>query len=290
MDFAHSPKVKDLGARLTRFMDDNVYPAEPAFAAEVEDNRKRGNPWVATKVMEGLKTKARAAGLWNLFLPESDLGAGLTNLEYAPLCEIMGRSWIAPETFNCNAPDTGNMEVLVRYGTDAQKKEWLEPLLARRDPLGLRDDRAGCRVVGRDQHRGVDRPRRRPLRDQRAQMVDDRRPRSALQDPHLHGQDRRREPRPPPAAVDDPRSGRHARRAPRARAPGVRLRRRTAWTRGVRFRQRSRAGGRTSCSARVAASRSRRGASGPAASTTACALSARPSDRSRQCAGARRRA
>jgi len=129
MDFAHSPKVKDLEARLARFMDDNVYPAEPAFAAEVEDNRKRGNPWVATKVMEGLKTKARAAGLWNLFLPESDLGAGLTNLEYAPLCEIMGRSWIAPEAFNCNAPDTGNMEVLVRYGSDAQKKEWLEPLL-----------------------------------------------------------------------------------------------------------------------------------------------------------------
>ncbi len=129
MDFAHSPKVKDLGARLSRFMDDNVYPAEPAFAAEVEDNRKRGNPWVATKVMEDLKTKARAAGLWNLFLPESDLGAGLTNLEYAPLCEIMGRSWIAPEAFNCNAPDTGNMEVLVRYGSDAQKKEWLEPLL-----------------------------------------------------------------------------------------------------------------------------------------------------------------
>jgi acyl-CoA dehydrogenase len=129
MDFAHSPKVKDLAARLTRFMDDNIYPAEPAFAAEVEGNRKRGNPWIATKIMEDLKTRARAAGLWNLFLPESDLGAGLANLEYAPLCEIMGRSWIAPEAFNCNAPDTGNMEVLVRYGSDAQKKEWLEPLL-----------------------------------------------------------------------------------------------------------------------------------------------------------------
>ena len=129
MDFAHSPKVKELAARLTRFMDENVYPAEPAYVVEVEDNRKRGNPWVATNVMEGLKTKARAAGLWNLFLPESDLGAGLSNLEYAPLCEIMGRSWIAPEAFNCNAPDTGNMEVLVRYGSDAQKKKWLEPLL-----------------------------------------------------------------------------------------------------------------------------------------------------------------
>jgi len=129
MDFEHSPKVKDLAARVTRFMDENVYPAEPVYAAEVEQNRRRGNPWIATKIMEVLKSKARAAGLWNLFLPESDLGAGLTNLEYAPLCEIMGRSWIAPEAFNCNAPDTGNMEVLVRYATDAQKKRWLEPLL-----------------------------------------------------------------------------------------------------------------------------------------------------------------
>jgi len=129
MDFAYSPKVKDLAARVTRFMDENVYPAEPVFAAEVEANRKRGNAWVPTKVMEELKAEARAAGLWNLFLPESNLGAGLTNLEYAPLCEIMGRSWIAPEAFNCNAPDTGNMEVLVRYGTEEQKKRWLEPLL-----------------------------------------------------------------------------------------------------------------------------------------------------------------
>ena len=129
MNFEHSPKVKDLAARVTRFMDENVYPAEPVYAAEVEQNRRRGNPWIATKIMEALKSKARAAGLWNLFLPESHLGAGLTNLEYAPLCEIMGRSWIAPEAFNCNAPDTGNMEVLVRYATDAQKKRWLEPLL-----------------------------------------------------------------------------------------------------------------------------------------------------------------
>ena len=129
MDFEHSPKVKDLSARLTHFMDENVYPAEAVFAAQVEENRQRGNPWIVTRIMDELKAKARAAGLWNLFLPESDLGAGLTNLEYAPLCEIMGRSWIAPEAFNCNAPDTGNMEVLVRYGTDAQKKRWLEPLL-----------------------------------------------------------------------------------------------------------------------------------------------------------------
>jgi acyl-CoA dehydrogenase len=130
MDFTHSPKVVELLARLARFMETRVYPAEPAFAAEVEANRRRGNPWVATAVVEELKRAARAEGLWNLFLPESEYGAGLTNLEYAPLCEIMGRSWIAPEAFNCNAPDTGNMEVLVRYATEAQKKAWLVPLLA----------------------------------------------------------------------------------------------------------------------------------------------------------------
>ncbi len=130
MDFQHSEKVRDLAARLTRFMEENVYPAEAVFAAEVLANRHAGNAWIPTRVIEALKAKARAAGLWNLWLPESNLGAGLTNLEYAPLCEIMGRSWIAPEVFNCNAPDTGNMEVLVRYGTAAQKKQWLEPLLA----------------------------------------------------------------------------------------------------------------------------------------------------------------
>ncbi len=130
MDFAYSDKVRDLAARLTRFMDENVYPAEPVFAAEVDANRRRGNPWVATTIMEALKAKARAAGLWNLFLPESEYGAGLTNLEYAPLAELMGRSWIAPEACNCNAPDTGNMEVLVRYATADQKAKWLAPLLA----------------------------------------------------------------------------------------------------------------------------------------------------------------
>jgi len=130
MDFAQSDKVRDLAARVARFMDENVYPAEPVFAAEVEANRRRGNAWVATRIMEELKARARAAGLWNLFLPESEYGAGLTNLEYAPLCEIMGRSWIAPEAFNCNAPDTGNMEVLVRYATAEQKQRWLAPLLA----------------------------------------------------------------------------------------------------------------------------------------------------------------
>ncbi|MBI3094809.1 MAG: acyl-CoA dehydrogenase family protein [Rhodocyclales bacterium] len=129
MDFDYSPKVKDLQQRLNAFMDQHIYPNEDAFHAEVEANRAKGNPWVPTVIMEQLKDKARAAGLWNLFLPQSERGAGLTNLEYAPLCEIMGRSHIAPEAFNCNAPDTGNMETIERYGNDAQRNEWLMPLL-----------------------------------------------------------------------------------------------------------------------------------------------------------------
>jgi acyl-CoA dehydrogenase len=129
MDFSHSEKVRDLQERITQFMDEQVYPAEPLYHKELEQNRKAGNPWQVTKVVEDLKKKARAAGLWNLFLPHSEHGAGLTNLEYAPLCEIMGRSHIAPEAFNCSAPDTGNMEVLARYATKEQQQRWLEPLL-----------------------------------------------------------------------------------------------------------------------------------------------------------------
>jgi acyl-CoA dehydrogenase len=129
MDFAFSERTKALQAKLARFMDEHVYPAEPMFFAEVQENRRRGNPWVPTRVVEELKQKARAQELWNLFLPDSEYGPSLTNLEYAPLCEIMGRSVIGPESFNCSAPDTGNMEVLVRYGTPEIRKRWLEPLL-----------------------------------------------------------------------------------------------------------------------------------------------------------------
>jgi acyl-CoA dehydrogenase len=125
MDFDYSPKVKELQQRLQDFMDRHVYPNEERFEAEIAE----GDRWQPTRLMEELKVQARAAKLWNLFLPESELGAGLTNLEYAPLCEIMGRVAWAPEVFNCSAPDTGNMEVLVRYGTAEQKKAWLEPLL-----------------------------------------------------------------------------------------------------------------------------------------------------------------
>jgi acyl-CoA dehydrogenase len=126
MEFEYSDKVQGLRKRLLEFMDEHVYPNERRFYEEINT----GDRWQPTGVVEGLKEKARAAGLWNLFLPESDYGAGLTNLEYAPLCEIMGRSVMAPEVFNCAAPDTGNMEVLARYGSAEQKKQWLEPLLA----------------------------------------------------------------------------------------------------------------------------------------------------------------
>lgn len=124
MDFAVSEKVKQLQKRLLEFMDQHIYPNEQRFYEEVERNR-----WSPTRLVEEVKPKARAAGLWNLFLPDKEHGAGLTNLEYAPLCEIMGCSMIAPEVFNCSAPDTGNMEILARYGTPEQKERWLKPLL-----------------------------------------------------------------------------------------------------------------------------------------------------------------
>src|ERR1051326_8579734 len=128
MDFEYSQKTKELLARVGAFMDQHVYPNEHRFH-ELIAKEDRWNPTGAMKLMDELKAKAKAQKLWNLFLPESEYGAGLTNMEYAPLCEIMGRVLWGPEVFNCSAPDTGNMEVLVRYGSPEQKKQWLEPLL-----------------------------------------------------------------------------------------------------------------------------------------------------------------
>jgi alkylation response protein AidB-like acyl-CoA dehydrogenase len=125
MDFEPSAKTKELQWRLQSFMDVHVYPNERRLHEEIEHDR-----WKPTRIVEELKAKARQERLWNLFLPHDENGAGLTNLEYAPLCEIMGRSHMAPEVFNCSAPDTGNMEVLARYGTAEQKEKWLKPLLA----------------------------------------------------------------------------------------------------------------------------------------------------------------
>jgi acyl-CoA dehydrogenase len=129
MDFSLSPRAQSYVQRLSAFMQEHVLPAEAQYYAQVQ-NLPDWRSWKQPAVMETLKAKARAAGLWNLFLPDREYGAGLSNVEYAPLAEITGRCSIAPEVFNCNAPDTGNMEVLVKYGSEAQKKRWLAPLLA----------------------------------------------------------------------------------------------------------------------------------------------------------------
>jgi len=137
MDFAYSPRTQELQAKLLRFMDDYIYPAEARYTAEIEANTKAGKRWTPLQTIEDLKLKARAQGLWNLFLPpsadgstrEAEYGPGLSNQEYAPLAEIMGRVMWSSEVFNCSAPDTGNMETIVRYGTAEHKKRWAEPLL-----------------------------------------------------------------------------------------------------------------------------------------------------------------
>ncbi|HEY7758676.1 MAG TPA: acyl-CoA dehydrogenase family protein, partial [Burkholderiales bacterium] len=129
MDFSFTDKVQKLQAQVSAFMEQHVYPNEARFYQEIEDNRGKGNAWVPTRIIEELKPLARAQGMWNLWRPLQH-GGTLTNLEYAPLCEIMGRVNWAPEVFNCSAPDTGNMEVLLRYGSPEQQKQWLTPLLA----------------------------------------------------------------------------------------------------------------------------------------------------------------
>ncbi len=235
MNLEPSDKTKALARTLAAFMDEHIYPNERTYHQQMGE----GDRWQPIPIIEALKPKAKAAGLWNLFLPESRQGAGLTNLEYAPLCEIMGRSpRFAPEVFNCSAPDTGNMEVLVRYGTEEQQKQWLDAAARRRDPILFRDDRARRGLVGCHQHPIAHRARRRRLRDQRPQVVHLRRRRSALPDRHLHGQDR------PvggqaPAAVDDPRADGYTGHHDPAHAARVRVRRCAARTRGDHVRERA---------------------------------------------------
>ncbi|MCB1600447.1 MAG: acyl-CoA dehydrogenase family protein [Xanthomonadales bacterium] len=131
MDFSYTPKVEELRKQVQSFYDQHILPLEDQVEQEILENRRQGRAWTPISLFDDLKAKARAQGLWNLFLPKSERAPqGLSNLEYAPLCEIMGRTLWAPEIFNCSAPDTGNMEVLERYGTEAQKDRWLEPLLA----------------------------------------------------------------------------------------------------------------------------------------------------------------
>lgn len=132
MDFSHSPRAQDLIKRVRAFMRDHIQPVEESLLREQLAARRGGDwlQWQVSPQVEALKVKAREAGLWNLFLPDEEQGAGLTHVEYAPLAEEMGRSFLAPEVFNCNAPDTGNMEVLWKYGSDEHKQRWLKPLLA----------------------------------------------------------------------------------------------------------------------------------------------------------------
>ena len=140
MDFEYSPRVKELRQRLTAFMEEHIYPNDHQWWTHVKGERR----WEPVPIIEELKPKAKAAGLWNLFLPKSPRapGGGLSNLDYAPLCEIMGRVSWSPEVFNCSAPDTGNMETIERYGTEEQKKQWLDPLLEGK----IRSDRKSTRL------------------------------------------------------------------------------------------------------------------------------------------------
>ena len=178
-----SAKASDYHKRLSEFITDYVFPAE----AEYDKYREEVGPndHTVPPIIEELKVKAKAAGLWNLFLPAE---SGLTNLEYAPLAELTGWSLeIAPEAINCAAPDTGNMETLHLFATEEQSKQWLEPLLEWRDPQRLLDDRTRRRQQRRPQHRDLDRARRRRLRDQRPQVVDVGCRGPALQDPDRDG-------------------------------------------------------------------------------------------------------
>ncbi len=130
MDFDYSPRQKEWIKRVSDFMDQHIYPAEATYAAQMEEATKKGNRWIVVPVVEELKKIAKSQGLWNMFLPHSEHGAGLSNLEYSPLAEMFGRVSFASEVFNCSAPDTGNMEVLDRYGSPYQQDKWLKPLLA----------------------------------------------------------------------------------------------------------------------------------------------------------------
>lgn len=174
MDFEYSPKVKEMQAKLLAFMDEHVYPNENTYYDEVAANRAKGNAWVPTKIIEELKPKARAAGLWNLFLPKSPRAPeGLSNLEYAPLCEIMGRVPWAPEVFNCSAPDTGNMETIERYGTEADLGAEQMHSFGRWADVraGARRQRGAEHVRWREHVGGADLQHRRPVE----RVVGDRR-------------------------------------------------------------------------------------------------------------------
>ena len=276
--FEFSEKSKSYQKRVGEFFHEHIVPND-AKVAEAAHSGHNGDRWQPIQIIEELKEKAKAAGLWNLFLPESQRGAGLTNLDYAPLCEIMGRYPWSSEVFNCSAPDTGNMEVLERYGSEEIKKKCLQPLLdgkirscfAMTEPAVASSDATNIQsTIQRDGDEYVINGRKwwtSGAGDPRCKIVD------------LHGQDRpqRAQARP---AVDDPGAVRHAGHHDQAHAHRVRLRPRAARPRRGRSTRTCACRRATSCSAKAAASRSRRAGSARAASTTACARSAWPSARS----------
>jgi acyl-CoA dehydrogenase len=276
MDFGYSEKSRDLQRRVAAFMDEHVYPNEATFHHQVADySLAEWRKWKPAPIVEALKPKARAAGLWNLFLPESALGAGLTNVEYAPLCEIMGRSaHFAPEVFNCSAPDTGNMEVLVRYGSDAQKKQWLQPLLA--------GDIRSCFAMTEPDVASSDATNIKSsiVRDGNDYAINGRKWWiSGAGDPRCK------------IAIfmgkSDPNAEKHKQQSmilvPMDTAGVTITRMRRTGTRRSRSSTCA-SRRRTCCSAKAADSRSRRGGWAPDGSITACGSSASPSARSRRCA------
>ena len=276
MDFEYSKRTREHLEHLTDFMTRHVYPNEQIFLDQLDSGPTR---WQVPPIIEDLKARARERGLWNLFLPESEHGAGLTNLEYAPLCEVMGRSPIAPEVFNCSAPDTGNMEVLVRYGSVAQKREWLAPLLegkirsafAMTEPKVASSDATNIEAS--------------IVRDGGDYVINGHKWwTSGIGDPRCKliifmGKSDAGESRPLQAAIDDPgAAGRARASASSGCSPSTATTMRPTGT----ARSSSRTCGyrpRTCCSERDAASRSPRDGSVRAGSTTACGRSGSPSER-----------
>ena len=276
-NLAMSEEAQPLMDAVQKHIRDNVEPIQEEFArlhAEKED-RWSWHPR-QLELLDGAKEKAKAAGLWNFFLPDSEIGEGLTNLDYAYIAAELGKYPLASETLNCSAPDTGNMEVLERVGTEAQKEQWLKPLLNGEIRSALRHDGARPAVVGCQEHQHPGKAGRRRVGHQRREVLHLRRRRSTLQDHDHHGEDQSGRAAFASPAVPDSGAHRHTRRRDHSKAcrcSGRTTRRAATCTSSSTTCACRR---RTSCSAKGEGSRSPRSDSGPDGSTTACARSARP--------------